>query len=105
MTLSGKKTVRLLAITFFTFGGFLFLMDSCMQFRMSKSEIDQFFLDKEKKGTLHEYPVGKGRVINYLHVGDDHLPLVVFVHGSPGSLSAFIHFMADTALLLSLIHI
>ncbi len=70
-----------------------------MQFRMSKSEIDQFFLNKEKKGVLHEYPVGKGRVINYLHVGDENLPLVVFVHGSPGSLSAFIHFMADTALL------
>ena len=74
-------------------------MDSCMQFRMSKSEIDQFFSDKEKKGTLHEYPVGNGRIINYLHVGDESLPLVVFVHGSPGSLSAFIHFMADTALL------
>lgn len=99
MTPSGKKTVRLLAFTFFIFGSFLFLMDSCMQFRMSKSEIDQFFLNKEKKGALHEYPVGKGRVINYLHVGDEHLPLVVFVHGSPGSLSAFIDFMADTALL------
>ena len=74
-------------------------MDSCMQFRMSKSEIDQFFFGKERKGTLHEYPVGNGRVINYLHVGDENLPLVVFVHGSPGSLSAFIHFMADTALL------
>jgi len=66
---------------------------------MSKSEIDQFFSDKEKKGTLHEYPVRNGRIINYLHVGDERLPLVVFVHGSPGSLSAFIHFMADTALL------
>jgi pimeloyl-ACP methyl ester carboxylesterase len=70
-----------------------------MQFRMSKSEIDQFFSDKEKKGTLHEYSVGKGRIINYLHVGDESFPLVVFVHGSPGSLSAFIDFMADTALL------
>jgi pimeloyl-ACP methyl ester carboxylesterase len=99
VTLSGKKTLRVLTVTFFTFAGFLFLMDSCMQFRMSKSEIDQFFSGKEKKGTLHEYPVGKGRVINYLHVGDEHLPLVVFVHGSPGSLSAFIQFMADTTLL------
>ncbi len=70
-----------------------------MQFRMSKSEVDQFFLNKEQKGTLHEYAVGKGRVINYLHVGDEHLPLVIFVHGSPGSLSAFIDFMADTVLL------
>ncbi len=51
------------------------------------------------KGTLHEYTVENGRTINYLHVGDEDLPLVIFVHGSPGSLSAFIDFMADTALL------
>jgi pimeloyl-ACP methyl ester carboxylesterase len=70
-----------------------------MQFRMSKSEINDFFSNKEKKGTLHEYSVGNGRIINYLHVGNDSLPLVVFVHGSPGSLSAFIDFMADSALL------
>jgi pimeloyl-ACP methyl ester carboxylesterase len=66
---------------------------------MSKSEIEKFFSDKEKKGTLHEYTVSNGRTINYLHVGDENLPLVVFVHGSPGSLSAFIDFMADTTLL------
>jgi pimeloyl-ACP methyl ester carboxylesterase len=70
-----------------------------MQFRMSKSEIDQFFATREKKGELHQYTVGKHRTINYLHVGDENLPLVVFVHGSPGSLSAFIDFMGDTALL------
>lgn len=94
-----RKKFRVLSITFFIFAGFLFLLDSCMQFRMSKSEIQQFFFNKEIKGTLHEYPVGNGRTVNYLHVGDENLPLVVFVHGSPGSLSAFIDFMADTALL------
>ena len=70
-----------------------------MQFRMSKTEIDQYFAKKEKKATLFSYPVGKNRSINYLRVGDENLPLVVFVHGSPGSLSAFIDFMADTTLL------
>ena len=69
-----------------------------MQFRMSKPEIDQYFVSKEHKGTLHRYESGR-RVMNYLEVGDSALPLVVFVHGSPGSLSAFIDFMADTALL------
>ncbi len=74
-------------------------MDSCMQFRMSKSEIDTFFANKEKKGTLRTYTIGSYRKINYLAVGDNNLPLVIFVHGSPGSLSAFIDFMADTNLL------
>jgi len=81
------------------FAGLLFLLDSCMQFRMSKTEIEAYFAKKEKKGSLHSYPVGKNRIINYLKVGDETLPLVVFVHGSPGSLDAFIDFMADTALL------
>src|SRR5687768_6432386 len=31
--------------------------------------------------------------------GDSTKPLALFVHGSPGSLSAFIDFLADTALL------
>ncbi len=69
-----------------------------MQFRMSKKEIDTYFADKEKKGTFHSFEAGK-RVITYVEAGDENLPLVVFVHGSPGSLSAFIDFLADTILL------
>jgi pimeloyl-ACP methyl ester carboxylesterase len=65
---------------------------------MSKKEIGSYFKTKEKKGTLHEYKFDHQK-INYLKVGDEALPLVVFVHGSPGSLSAFIDFMADTVLL------
>jgi pimeloyl-ACP methyl ester carboxylesterase len=65
---------------------------------MSKSEIDTYFKDKEKKGTIRQYAVGK-RTLNYLVTGDANKPLIVFIHGSPGSLSAFIDFMADTALL------
>lgn len=65
---------------------------------MSKKEIDQYFKKKVAKGILQSYSFDHQK-INYLKVGSDTLPLVVFVHGSPGSLSAFIDFMADTALL------
>lgn len=82
----------------FCFVALTFLLDGCMQFRMNRSEIEKFFEDKPYKGTLHQIHEGT-RVINYLKAGNDQLPLVVFVHGSPGSLSAFINFMADTALL------
>lgn len=85
-------------IPLFIFSGMMLLMDGCMQFRMSQSEIDAYFTKKEKKGTLHRYSSGN-RTMNYLEVGDKSLPLVIFVHGSPGSLSAFIDFMADTLLL------
>ena len=69
-----------------------------MQFRMSKKEINKYFIGKEFKGELHNYTLNHQK-INYLSVGNSKLPLVIFVHGSPGSLSAFIHFMSDTALL------
>jgi pimeloyl-ACP methyl ester carboxylesterase len=76
-----------------------FLMDSCVQFRKNKSQIDAWFADKKYKGTLHSYSVGGSRRINYLKAGDENKPLVIFVHGSPGSLDAFLDFMADTILL------
>lgn len=85
-------------IPFFIFFGVVLLLDSCMQFRMSKTEIDEYFASKKVKGVLHSYEIGK-RHITYVEAGDENLPLVIFVHGSPGSLSAFIHFLADTTLL------
>ncbi len=85
-------------LIFLIFGSLLFLMDSCLQFRMNKTEVDEFFSTKRDKGKVHDYFIGK-RKINYLEVGDSTKPLVIFVHGSPGSLSAFIDFMADTVLL------
>jgi pimeloyl-ACP methyl ester carboxylesterase len=95
--LLNKKAWRWLLTSIVIFSLFL-LMDSCLQFRMSKSEIDAYFIDKETKGILKQYDLDKRRV-TYLVAGDSTKPLVVFVHGSPGSLSAFIDFMADTALL------
>jgi len=91
---------RAAIITCFIFLGAVILMDSCVQFqtRSSKKKINQFFADKEKKGTFYSYYQGK-RFMNYIEVGDDSLPLVIFVHGSPGSLDAFLDFLADTTLL------
>lgn len=73
-------------------------LHSCLQFRMSKSEINSFFADKKQKGKVITYKEGF-RIINYVIAGDDDKPLVIFVHGSPGSLSAFIDFLGDSSLL------
>lgn len=85
-------------ITIICLSGLSLLMDSCMQFRMSKSEIDGFFKGKMYPVREYSYYVGKQN-INYILSGNDSLPLVIFIHGSPGSLSAFIDFMDDTVLL------
>jgi len=76
----------------------LFLIDSCMQFRMNSKEIHQYFESRGLDGKEYSYRIGN-RVINYVHVGNENLPLVIFIHGSPGSLSAFVHFLSDSILL------
>jgi len=69
-----------------------------MQFRMSKKEITQYFEKRGVNETVHQFTVGD-RTISYVESGSENRPLVVFVHGSPGSLSAFIDYMADSALI------
>jgi pimeloyl-ACP methyl ester carboxylesterase len=65
---------------------------------MSKSEIDSFLSDHDLDGTSESYRLGK-QLIHYVRVGRERPFRVIFVHGSPGSLSAFIDYLADSALL------
>ena len=92
-----QKAVKWLLVPIAIFA-LVLLMDSCLQFRMSKSEIDDHFKNSKNKGVLKQYTINN-RTINYLIAGEPDKPLVVFVHGSPGSLSAFIDFMSDSLLL------
>jgi len=78
-------------------------LQSCFQFRYSNRK--QL---KELKEISENYTVeigkkaGGGRDIHYTLVyGDTSKPLAIFVHGSPGSSSSFIHFAKDTILLQS----
>jgi pimeloyl-ACP methyl ester carboxylesterase len=70
---------------------------SCVTFRMSDKEIKEYFHTKKINGSQHHYKSGK-YTIHYAQAGSESNPLVLFVHGSPGSLSAFIGFLGDTAL-------
>jgi pimeloyl-ACP methyl ester carboxylesterase len=78
--------------------GFMIFLHSCMNFRMSKQEVDTFFARRDITATQHKYKTGF-REIHYVKAGDESKPLVLFIHGSPGSLSAFIHFLTDSILL------
>jgi pimeloyl-ACP methyl ester carboxylesterase len=74
-------------------------MHACVDFRMNSREVDAFFKEKKLNGAQQQYRTSDGHDIHYVTSGNDKRPLVLFVHGSPGSLSAFIEFMADSMLL------
>jgi pimeloyl-ACP methyl ester carboxylesterase len=77
----------------------IILLHSCIPpFRTHPKEVDAFFARKKVSGLQRKYKVGS-RDIHYIQSGDSSKPLVLFVHGSPGSLDAFIGFLVDTTLL------
>jgi pimeloyl-ACP methyl ester carboxylesterase len=74
------------------------ILSSCMSFKISQKEIDKQFAGYAQKPQQHQIEV-HGTKMNYAEIGSDSLPVAFFVHGSPGSWSAFIDFMKDTVLL------
>ncbi|MEQ8475456.1 MAG: alpha/beta hydrolase [Fulvivirga sp.] len=70
------------------------LTSSCFSFRMTPKEVDNYFKFSELKPTIESYKVNK-RKVNFASVGSDSLPTVIFLHGAPGSWSAFIGFLAN----------
>lgn len=77
----------------------IILLHSCAPtFRTSSEDLEAYFKRNRVKAEQLQYNVG-GRTIHYVVAGDTTKPLVLFVHGSPGSLDAFVHFLVDTTLL------
>lgn len=74
------------------------ILSSCFSFRMSHQEIDKAFTGFKQKPIQHQIGV-QGTKMNFAEIGNDSLPVAFFVHGSPGSWTAFIDFMKDTVLL------
>ncbi len=75
----------------------LLFLTQCISFRKTNQEIDVYFKDSPLKPDFHSIKIDT-RTIHYAEIGQDSLPLVVFVHGSPGSWTAFIDFFKDSAL-------
>lgn len=89
---------RLIAATGLVILAILVLLQSCMTFRMHPKKIDAYFQSRQIP-VRQEVSIQGNRKTHYVSTGDETKPLVLFVHGSPGSLSAFIHMLADTQLL------
>ena len=65
---------------------------------MSQSEIRDYFADKPREPLLLQYNQDK-YTINYAAIGNAEQPTVIFLHGAPGSWTAFISYFSDSTLL------
>jgi pimeloyl-ACP methyl ester carboxylesterase len=88
-----RKTWVILLIILFP----LSLLSRCVMFRISDEKATKSFQDTTKQPSFHYYQVGN-RKMHYAEIGSDTLPMVLFVHGSPGSWNAFISYFKDAAL-------
>jgi pimeloyl-ACP methyl ester carboxylesterase len=94
-----KKIMKITLITIAVLLVIASVLSSCfLQFRTSDRKAKKAFKDFSYQISFHDYKVGK-RNIHYAEIGNDHLPTVIFIHGSPGSWNAFEGFLKDTSLL------
>lgn len=74
------------------------IAQSCMQFKISDSEAKKQFAEAGVALTTKTVKEGKHH-LHYAQTGNDTLPTILFVHGSPGSWNAFAGYMKDKELL------
>lgn len=71
---------------------------ACMRFRMSDKRILKKFKHSSYKPEIKRYKV-EGRNIRYIEVGNKSKPMIIFVHGAPGSSQDFYKYLQDSTLL------
>src|SRR5450432_218905 len=95
--MKGLRKKMLLLSGLFLLSWLLFA-PSCMSFRKSDAEEKTEF-QKDKVMLRTSTMEVDGRHIHYAMTGNDSLPTLFFIHGSPGSWDAFAEYMKDSLLL------
>ncbi len=65
-----------------------FVFDHYVQFRKSDEELNKFFTENHVPGKIGYYTT-HGRKLRYVSIGNDNLPTLLFIHGSPASMSLY----------------
>lgn len=71
---------------------------SCGQFRTTSEKLYKQFAREKVELTIGKYQYNEHE-IRYLETGSNIKPLVLLVHGAPGSADAFLYFLQDSTLL------
>jgi pimeloyl-ACP methyl ester carboxylesterase len=96
------KWLRRLMRSFFGLIIFLiiacFVFDHYVQFRKSDKELKEFFSENRIPGKIGYYTT-QGRKLRYVSIGSDNLPTLLFIHGSPASMSLYRGRFSDRTIL------
>lgn len=91
---------RLLRVIIVLAGLFIiacFIFDHYVQFRKSDEELQQIFAERNINGKISYYTT-HGRTLRYTSAGHDSLPVLLMLHGSPGSISYYSGRFADSVI-------
>ena len=92
-----RRLLRLLVITIGIIIIACLVFDHYVQFRRSDGELDKIFAEQHIDASIHYYTT-HGRRLRYVAAGNDSLPTLLFLHGSPGSISYYSRRYADSSL-------
>ncbi|MDJ0836769.1 MAG: alpha/beta hydrolase [Acidobacteriota bacterium] len=95
-----KRFAGFTALAYVVLAALMLTISNCasFDFEMKPAKVDAIFAEKSHQPDYVTYQNGE-RSMHYVAVGDESKPLVLFVHGSPGSWDAFVRYMGNDNLL------
>lgn len=79
---------------------FIFSRSELAKMRYDQGDLLNRLSEKTSLPILFDARDFQGKSVNYISVGQrNHLPLIVFVHGSPGAVNAYEEYLSDASLL------
>jgi pimeloyl-ACP methyl ester carboxylesterase len=92
-----RRILRVLVVLIGLFIIACYVVDHYYQFRKSDDELKKIFAERKINGTIQYYET-YGRRLRYSSAGDTSLPVLLMLHGSPGSISYYSGRFADSAI-------
>jgi pimeloyl-ACP methyl ester carboxylesterase len=92
-----RRVLRVLIVLIGLFIIACLVFDHYVQFRRSDKELEEIFRQRNIPASIHYY-TSHDRKLRYISSGNDSLPVLLMLHGSPGSISYYAGRFADSAI-------